>query len=69
MSSRATSCRVRFVDNAASCATVCETNHHLQPSEGIDVESEYTEEAMDVDGEQEIDEAEPVRPLRLYVRV
>ncbi|KAH8111964.1 hypothetical protein DFH11DRAFT_559521 [Phellopilus nigrolimitatus] len=30
-----------------------------QPSEGIDVESEYTEEAMDVDGEQEIDEAEP----------
>lgn len=35
----------------------------MQPSEGADVESEYDDEAMEVD-EQGRDDAEPVSPQR-----
>lgn len=34
----------------------------MQPSEGADVESEYDDEAMEVDDEQGRDDAEPVSP-------
>lgn len=38
----------------------------MQPSEGMEVESEYAEEGMEVDKEKETSDAEPVRSTQPF---
>lgn len=53
----------RVASSKGSFLKACSCNlTSMQPSEGADVESEYDDEAMEVDDEQGRDDAEPVSP-------